>query len=147
NLLGGKTGAFDIEDLVTLLRHENAMDLCVIECPQESVYVNFMVIVTGKSTRHLKAMASTVQWMFKQRMRKGDRQHVKIEGAKTSDWMAMDLGNIALHLFLEETREMYDLETLWTVGPEHDEKCQEQNSEQEYIAENFFFESDVWHKK
>jgi len=34
------------------------------------------------------------------------------------------VGNIAVHLFLEKTRRMYDLETLWTVGVEHDDLSQ-----------------------
>jgi len=34
------------------------------------------------------------------------------------------VGNIAVHLFLEETRDMYDLETLWTVGVEYDDLSQ-----------------------
>lgn len=34
------------------------------------------------------------------------------------------VGNIAVHLFLKETRRKYDLETLWTVGIEHDDLCQ-----------------------
>ena len=33
----------------------------------------------------------------------------------------MDLGNIALHIFSAKFRKMYDLETLWTVGPEYDD--------------------------
>lgn len=36
----------------------------------------------------------------------------------------MSVGNIAVHLFLEETRRMYDLETLWTVGNEYDDLSQ-----------------------
>lgn len=31
-------------------------------------------------------------------------------------------GNIALHIFSEKTRKIYDLETLWSVGPEYDGK-------------------------
>jgi len=33
----------------------------------------------------------------------------------------MDLGNIALHIFSARVRKIYDLETLWTVGPEYDD--------------------------
>ena len=32
-------------------------------------------------------------------------------------------GNIALHIFSDKTRKVYDLETLWAVGPEYDEKA------------------------
>ena len=55
-----------------------------------------------------------------------------IEGKqlRNYDWVAMDLGNIALHLFTEETREKYDLESLWSVGSEFDTKTQEQKQGQ-----------------
>jgi ribosomal silencing factor RsfS len=36
-------------------------------------------------------------------------------------WIALDLGNIILHLFLQTQRDFYDLEMLWTVGPMFDD--------------------------
>lgn len=40
------------------------------------------------------------------------------------NWKLIDLGNIVLHLFLEDAREFYDIESLWTVGEEFDDKIQ-----------------------
>lgn len=40
----------------------------------------------------------------------------------SKDWQLIDLGNIVLHVMLRAIREHYDLETLWTVGQEFDEK-------------------------
>jgi hypothetical protein len=40
-------------------------------------------------------------------------------------------GNIALHLFLQETRELYDLESLWALGAEFDEQSQNREAEEE----------------
>ena len=36
-------------------------------------------------------------------------------------WTALDMGNIVLHLLVQEQREYYDLEMLWTVGPDFDD--------------------------
>lgn len=47
----------------------------------------------------------------------------KVEGENSKDWMALDLGNIALHVFSPKARKMYDLESLWSVGPEFDKEC------------------------
>ena len=41
----------------------------------------------------------------------------KIFQLQDSDWLAMDMGNIALHLMEQHSRELYDLETLWSLGP------------------------------
>lgn len=48
---------FDIDTLVSLLRQENARDICVIKVPPEMKYTDYFVIVSGTSTRHLHAMA------------------------------------------------------------------------------------------
>lgn len=48
----------------------------------------------------------------------------------------MFLGNIALHIFSDKTREIYDLETLWAVGAEYDEKMN-QKSDVVDIFENY----------
>lgn len=120
----GTTGVFDVEEVVDLLRDENAKDICVIVVPPELKYVNYMVIVTGRSTRHLRAMAAYIKWVYKRKRSSSDPASVKIEGESTQDWFAIDLGNVAVHLFLEKTRRMYDLETLWTVGVEHDDLSQ-----------------------
>ena len=43
------------------------------------------------------------------------------ESDTNTGWTAMDMGNIVLHLLVQEQREYYDLEMLWTVGPEFDD--------------------------
>jgi len=62
-VVGGATGVFDVEEVVDLLRGENAQDICVISVPAEFKYVDYLVIVTGHSTRHLRAMAAYIKWM------------------------------------------------------------------------------------
>jgi len=54
---------FDIEEVVDLLRDENAQDICVIRVPEQLKYVNYLVIVTGRSTRHIRAMAAYIRWV------------------------------------------------------------------------------------
>ena len=54
---------YDVEELVTLIREENGRDICVVEVPSVFKYVDHMVIVTGRSTRHIKAMAELVRWV------------------------------------------------------------------------------------
>jgi len=61
-VVGGITGVFDVEEVVELLRDENGRDICVIRVPPEIKYVSYMVIVTGRSTRHIRAMAAYIKW-------------------------------------------------------------------------------------
>lgn len=123
-LVRGKTGVFDIEELVKVVRAANARDVVTITIPGEFNFADYMVIATAKSQRHMAAIAADVKWIYKRKKSKDDKQ-CKLEGEKT-DWYAMDLGNIVLHIFMPEVREMYDLETLWTVGAKFDPKCMEE---------------------
>jgi len=59
---GGTTGVFDLEELITVLNEENARDVCAISVPSELRYVDYLVIATGRSTRHIKAMAEYIRW-------------------------------------------------------------------------------------
>lgn len=120
----GKTGVFDVEELVRVVRAANAQDVVTVRIPDEINFADYMVIVTAKSQRHIAAIAADVKWIYKRKKSHMDR-FVRVEG-EGSTWYAMDLGNIILHIFMPAAREMYDLETLWTVGPKFDSKCIEQ---------------------
>lgn len=116
-----------------VLRKENAEDIFVCTVPKELKYVDYMVICSGRSYRHMLATAEFVRRVFKVKRQKGDILP-KIEGEKSSEWMAMDLGNIALHIFSPKARENYDLESLWAIGVEFD---REFNKPQDPLVELF----------
>ncbi|KAM8709104.1 hypothetical protein ACLKA7_015990 [Drosophila subpalustris] len=123
NLKRGVRGVFDVEDLVELLRKENVDDIFVCYVPEELKYVDHLVVCSARSYRHMLATAGFVRRMFKIKRAKGDILP-RIEGEKSHDWMAMDLGNIALHIFSPKAREEYDLESLWAIGAQYDPESQ-----------------------
>lgn len=114
---------FDIDMLVSLLRQENARDICVIKVPPELKYTDYFVIGSGTSTRHLHAMAYYIVRMYKHLKYKSE-PHVKIEGKDTDDWLCVDFGSMVIHLMLPETRETYELEKLWTLRSYDDQLAQ-----------------------
>ncbi|XP_033101374.1 uncharacterized protein LOC117104623 [Anneissia japonica] len=117
---------FNIQEIVDLLKEENVADLCVIQLPKKMRYVDYMVLVTGRSTRHLKAMAQHLNQKYKE-MKAEYHSYLTIEGKDSTDWMCIDFGNIVVHFMLEEAREIYELEKLWTLGPEFDDQSQRMN--------------------
>lgn len=91
--IGGVNGVFDIEDLVEVLQRDNARHIFVASVPKEYSYVDYIVVVTGKSPRHMIALATFVRKLFK--LKKSKRDHIpKIEGENSKSWMALDLGNV-----------------------------------------------------
>lgn len=88
---GGITGVFEIEDLVTLLQRDKAKEIFVASVPKEYAYVDYIVVVTGKSHKHMSALANFVRKVYKLKRHDTDRIP-KIEGQDSNDWIALDLG-------------------------------------------------------
>lgn len=120
SLQRGQTGVFDIGEFVDILHLEKLEQITVIAVSPEIQYVDYMVITTGKSARQMTAVANFIRRIFKERRSPSDSLPV-VEGKDNKDWIAMDLGNIALHIFSKKARAVYDLETLWTCGSKYDD--------------------------
>ncbi|NWV62290.1 MASU1 protein, partial [Malurus elegans] len=114
---------FSIDLVVALLRQENAKDICVIQLSPEIKYCDYFIVVSGFSTRHLHAMAHYMLKMYKH-LKEESGPHTQIEGKETDDWLCIDFGNIVVHFMLPETRQVYELEKLWTLGPYDDQLAQ-----------------------
>ncbi|CAG5119591.1 unnamed protein product [Candidula unifasciata] len=139
SLKRGQNGVFDLHELVTLLEHLGAENIVTVPVPPEANFCDDMVVVSAKSRRHLQAINDEMLWVHKRKKAKRDPTLV-IEGKDKADWCAMDLGNIVLHVFYGETREYYDIESLWLLGPDHDPKCQEQTADLYILsAEDLFW--------
>jgi ribosome silencing factor RsfS/YbeB/iojap len=128
NLKRGITGVFDIQDLVDALRSEQLKDLCVIRVPESANYCDYLVLVTAKNQRHLNKITEFIRKLYKLKKHESDPDLSYTVGqpiakeTRKSNWQILDFGNIVLHMFLPGVREVYDLESLWSVGPDYDEK-------------------------
>jgi ribosome-associated protein len=85
----------------------------VIDLTQQTSMFDFFVIVTGSSRRQLHAIASEVDRVLRKEM--GEHRYSEA-GYDESRWIVQDFGSIVIHLFDEETRAFYDLESLWGDG-------------------------------
>lgn len=90
---GGINGVYEIEDLIEVLRRDNARQIFVATVPKEYSYVDYIVVVSGKTQRHMNALATFVRKIFKMKKLKSD-SIPKIEGENSKDWIALDLGNL-----------------------------------------------------
>lgn len=123
NLEHGVSGVFDIGELVDVLRRENCFDIIALTVPKHINYVDFIVVASCRSSKHVVAVAEFTRKLFKQKMDPKCDKSPNLEGCKKmGNWIALDLGNIALHFFHGPTRQKYDIEALWALGPELDGK-------------------------
>jgi len=70
---------------------------------------DFMVIATANSQPHLRALAQAIEEELE---KTGNRPH-HIEGGQDSPWILVDLVDVIIHIFKEDSRKYYDLEHLW----------------------------------
>jgi ribosome-associated protein len=74
---------------------------------------DYMVVASGTSNRHVKALADAVS----DKVRKAGHKPSGIEGADGSEWVLLDLGDTIVHVMLPRVREFYNLEKLWSLRP------------------------------
>ena len=140
SLKRGETGVFDVEDLVEILRMQKLQHVAVVSLPEELQYVNYMVICTGRSAKQMTAVAEFIRLVFKKRCNVKEKIPA-VEGKDNKDWIALDLGNIALHIFSAKYRKAYDLETLWTCGAKYDELSNQDDNQLASLMESNLFTS------
>ena len=88
-----------------------AENITTIDVIGKTSFTDYMVIATGTSDRHIKALCNYVAMELKEKgvIPRG------IEGAQGSEWVLMDLGDVILHVMTAQTREFYQLEKLWSI--------------------------------
>ena len=79
----------------------------VIDLKGKTDIADFMIIATGKSSKHV---ASTAEFVIG-KIKENDSPYI-VEG-QNSDWVLVDTMDIITHIFTKDTRELYDLEQLW----------------------------------
>jgi ribosome-associated protein len=86
-----------------------ARDIVTLDVRGKSSVTNFMVICSGTSNRHTKSIAGYLTTEVK----KMGLQPLGIEGEASGEWVLLDLGDVVVHVMLEESRNFYQLEKLW----------------------------------
>ncbi|TWU41731.1 ribosome silencing factor [Novipirellula artificiosorum] len=88
-------------------------DVMVLDVCAQTAEFDLFVLATGSSRRQLHAISEQIDDVLEKEI--GDRR-LNIEGYQESRWIVLDYGSVVVHLFDEETREYYDLESLWADG-------------------------------
>lgn len=94
--------------LVAILDDQKAEDIVVVSLEGRSALADYMIIATGRSARHVAALADMVGKHAKTLGLKP-----RYEGKGNGDWVLADTGDIIVHLFRPEVRSFYNLEKIW----------------------------------
>lgn len=104
------------EKLVAIVEaalERNGLDPVVLDLRELTSYTDCLVIVSGNSTRQVRAISHHVVSTLKAL---GD-QPLGVEGVGDATWMLIDANDVIVHVFVPDTRELYDLEGLWIDAP------------------------------
>ncbi|MDP6652498.1 MAG: ribosome silencing factor [Gammaproteobacteria bacterium] len=73
---------------------------------------DYMVIATGRSNTHIKALADAVT----KKVKESGEEVVGVEGRLQSEWVLVDVGDVVVHIMMAPVRAFYNLEELWSFS-------------------------------
>ena len=98
--------------VLTALEDIKGRQIVALDVRELTGVTDYMVIATGSSNRHVKALAENVR----DELRKAGVKPLGVEGELAAEWVLVDCGDVVVHVMLPETRAFYDLERLWSRG-------------------------------
>lgn len=91
------------------LTDDQADDVIVIDLAGKTTIADYMIVASGRNTRHIGSMAVKLGEKLKQAGVRG----VETEGLAQCDWVLVDAGDVIVHLFKPEVRSFYNIEKMW----------------------------------
>ncbi len=102
-----------IDLTVSILDDGKAKDIETLDVAKICSFADAMVIATGTSITHVKALGNAVAQAFKD----AGEPPMGVESGPEPDWLLVDLGDVVVHVMTESARAHYALEKLWSVVP------------------------------
>jgi ribosome-associated protein len=98
-----------LKKLLQSLDDIHAIDVTVIDVGQQTTITDYMVICSGRSARHVKAVADHIM----EHMKAAGMTALGVNGLESGDWALVDFGDFVVHIMQPESRAFYNLEGLW----------------------------------
>lgn len=100
-----------LNHVIAALEDLKGVDIQTFDVREMTSITDFMVIASGNSNRHVKALAEHVV----ERARTAGVRPLGVEGEGEAEWVLVDLGDVVVHVMRPGAREFYKLERLWDI--------------------------------
>lgn len=98
-----------LSKLLHCLDDMQAMDIKVIDVRNQTTITDYMVVASGRSSRHVKSIG---QKMLED-MKQAKYPSFSCAGLDSGDWVLIDFGDVILHIMQPDSRQYYNIEGLW----------------------------------
>lgn len=88
---------------------KKAVGLEILDVAGRVDYADFLVLMSGRSDRHVIALAQSIE----EALKKHGQRPLAVEGLPHATWVLIDYGDVVVHVFQEDRRHLYNLEGLW----------------------------------
>ena len=119
SLRAGKTRGKSLETVLASLEDSKAENSISIDIAGKSALGDYMVVTSGRSHRHVGAIADHLSKDLKQ----AGLGPVRVEGLPHCDWVLIDIGDVIIHIFRPEVRDFYNLEKMWSAETYSDRRA------------------------
>jgi ribosome-associated protein len=100
-----------VELVIEVLEDMKAQNVHVLDVRHLTTLMDTMVVATGRSDRHVKAIAGALV----ERCKEAGYPPLGVEGEAAGEWVLVDLTDVVVHVMLARVREFYGIETLWEM--------------------------------
>lgn len=99
--------------VLTSLEDDKAEEVVAIDIRGKSSFADMLIVASGRSARHVGALADHVM----RKLKESGLKDVRVEGMPHADWVLVDAGDVVVHLFRPEVRSFYNIEKIWAGSP------------------------------
>jgi len=100
------------EFIVNALDDGKAQDIVKLDVRGMTSVTDFMIVASGTSNRHVRALVDNIA----EKAKEEGRKPIGVEGEEGGEWVLLDLDDALVHVMLPKVREFYNLEKLWSLG-------------------------------
>ena len=98
------------KEIESILNNNKAVKIASINLKGKTSIADFMIIASGNSSKHIKALSE----ILVDELKKKGINNCRLEGRDSNDWKLIDAIDIIIHVFHPKKRKFYNLEKMWS---------------------------------